>query len=263
MVKSISDVFKHSKSQCVFIPFITAGFPNIESTAKAIKILDEEGADIIELGIPYSDPLADGPVIQVASTQALLNGTRFKQISDMLSKLIPELRAPIVLFSYYNPILSMGPKTFVQDIAKLGVQGLLIPDLPLEESKELLELTSNYGVDLIMLIAPTSSLSRIRSIANLSSGCIYLVSSTGVTGSRSEFAPNIYSVIENIKRVTSNPIIVGFGISHAEHIKEIKKLDIQGVVMGSALVNSLATDNTPGLDNFRTLCRSSIKAIGS
>nr|ARO91068.1 tryptophan synthase alpha subunit [Flintiella sanguinaria] len=260
-MNNISTVFERLKSQCAFIPFITAGYPNLKITEKAIQILDNEGADIIELGLPYSDPLADGPVIQEASSKALINGVRNQEIFSMLARLIPSLKAPIILFSYYNPILSMGPENFLRLISKIGVKGLLIPDLPLEESQDLLIIAKEYRIELIMLIAPTSPINRIKAICEISQGCIYLVSSNGVTGSRKSFAINIQDIIVQIKNITNLPIIIGFGISKVEQIQEVKSLGIEGIVMGSAFVSALSSDKDIDLANFQLLSRSSKQAI--
>ena len=164
---SISDRFQslRSQSQCALIPFITAGDPDLQTTAEALKVLDRNGADIIELGVPYSDPLADGPVIQAAATRALEKGTKLDDVLKMLTNVIPELSAPIVLFTYYNQIIHRGVENFLQQLSQVGVKGLVVPDLPLEEAESLLKPASEWGIEVILLVAPTSSPERIKAIA--------------------------------------------------------------------------------------------------
>nr|ATJ02990.1 tryptophan synthase alpha subunit [Porphyridium purpureum] len=258
---SISDTFQQLKGKCAFIPFVTAGNPSLDTTEKILKILDEYGADIIEVGLPYSDPLADGPVIQEASARALTAGASFDKVINMLEKVIPHLTTPVVLFTYYNPIISKGPENFVSIIAKIGVKGLLVPDLPLEESEYLLKITKEYGIEMIMLIAPTSPISRVEAIAKMATGCIYLVSSTGVTGLRDSFAINIKDLVKQIKSFTNIPIIIGFGISTAEHIKQVKKWGVEGIVMGSAFVKILLNNEVDHSSQIKDLCIVSKKAV--
>ena len=155
---SVSERFQQlrDRAQCALIPFITAGDPDLETTAEALRVLDRSGADIIEVGVPYSDPLADGPVIQAAATRALARGVKLDDVLAMLKEVIPTLKAPIVLFTYYNPILNRGIETFLQDVSSIGVKGLVVPDLPLEESDGLLKPALKYGVEVVLLVAPTS-----------------------------------------------------------------------------------------------------------
>lgn len=164
---AISDCFETlgRNRECALIPFITAGDPDLATTAAALQTLDRHGADIIELGVPYSDPLADGPVIQAAATRALQRGTKLEQVLEMLQTTTPSLRSPIILFTYYNPILHRGIEKFLQQIAAAGVAGLVVPDLPLEEAAGLLQPASEIGIDLTLLVAPTSSAERIEAIA--------------------------------------------------------------------------------------------------
>jgi tryptophan synthase alpha chain len=173
---AISDCFKNlsRNSECALIPFITAGDPSLETTAQALQVLDRSGADIIELGVPYSDPLADGPVIQAAATRALQKGTKFDSILEMVKATIPSLLSPIILFTYYNPILYRGIEKFLTQIASSGVAGLVVPDLPLEEAQGLLQPASMMGIDVTLLVAPTSSTQRIEASDRSSQGFIYL-----------------------------------------------------------------------------------------
>ncbi|MEH1823500.1 MAG: tryptophan synthase subunit alpha [Nostoc sp.] len=243
---AISDCFETlgHNGECALIPFITAGDPDLETTAKALQVLDQNGADIIELGIPYSDPLADGPVIQASSTRALQRGTKLEQVLEMLQEVTPKLRSPIVLFTYYNPILHRGIDKFLQQIAAAGVAGLVVPDLPLEEAAGLLQPASKMGIDVVLLVAPTSSPERIQAIAHSSLGFIYLVSVTGVTGVRSQLENRVSDLLKQIRSVTDKPIGVGFGISETAQALQVKEWGADAVIVGSAFVKRLA-EGTP------------------
>jgi tryptophan synthase alpha chain len=261
---SISDSFQtlRDRQQCALIPFITAGDPNLETTAEALRILDRNGADFIELGVPYSDPLADGPVIQAAATRALQNGTKLEQVLEMLHVEIPSLKAPIILFTYYNPILYRGIKTFLAQIAAAGVQGLVVPDLPLEEAEELIQTAASFGIEVILLVAPTSSRDRIEAIARQSQGFIYLVSVTGVTGIRAQIQDRVKDLITDLRNVTDKPIGVGFGISGTEQAHQVKEWGADAVIVGSAFVKRLAEGSpTEGLQAVEQLCQELKTAI--
>ncbi|MCG6134269.1 MAG: tryptophan synthase subunit alpha [Nostoc sp. LLA-1] len=261
---AISDCFKTlgRNQECALIPFITAGDPDVETTAAALQILDRNGADIIELGVPYSDPLADGPVIQAAATRALQRGTKLEAVLEMLQATTPSLRSPIILFTYYNPILHRGIDKFLQDIAGAGVSGLVVPDLPLEEAAGLLEPANKIGIDLTLLVAPTSSAERIEAIARASQGFIYLVSVTGVTGMRSQMESRVSDLLVSIRNVTDKPIGVGFGISEAAQAKQVKEWGADAAIVGSAFVKRLA-EGTPeqGLKAIAEFCQSLKAAI--
>lgn len=243
---AISECFKslRDRGECALIPFITAGDPDLETTKAALRVLDKAGADMIELGVPYSDPLADGPVIQAAATRALQRGTKLEQVLDIVRNLKPEIKAPIILFNYYNPILNRGIEPFIQQLANAGVAGLVVPDLPLEEAESLLKPCAEYGVDLVLLVAPTSSLERIEAIAKSSQGFIYLVSVTGVTGMRSGVETRVEDLLQQLRQVTDKPIGVGFGISQTQHAAQVRKWGADAVILGSAFVKRLA-DKTP------------------
>ncbi|MEH2068552.1 MAG: tryptophan synthase subunit alpha [Nostoc sp.] len=261
---AISDCFetlRHNR-ECALIPFITAGDPDLETTAAALQILDRSGADIIELGVPYSDPLADGPVIQAAATRALQRGTKFEQVLEMVQATTPKMRSPIVLFTYYNPILHRGIEKFLQQVAAAGVAGLVIPDLPLEEAAGLLESARKMGIDVTLLIAPTSSAERIQAIARSSQGFIYLVSVTGVTGIRSQVQTRVSDLLKQIRGVTDKPIGVGFGISEAAQGRQVREWGADAVIVGSAFVKRLA-EGTPeqGLNAIAEFCQSLKAAI--
>jgi tryptophan synthase alpha chain len=243
--------------ECALIPFITAGDPDLETTAKALQVLDHAGADMIELGVPYSDPLADGPVIQAAATRALQRGTTLEQVLEMLKGISPSLRSPIILFTYYNPILHRGVDKFLGQIKEAGVSGLVVPDLPLEEAAGLLKPASEVGIDLTLLVAPTSSPERIEAIARASQGFIYLVSVTGVTGIRTEMQTRVGDLLQQIRNVTDKPIGVGFGISDTQQARQVQGWGADAAIVGSAVVKRLA-QGTPeqGLEAIAQFCQS-------
>jgi tryptophan synthase alpha chain len=257
-MNSISHRFQtlRKSNQCALIPFITAGDPDLETTAKALQILDSNGADFIELGVPYSDPLADGPVIQAAATRALQKGIKLEQVLEMVAEVSPNLQAPIILFTYYNPILHRGIETFLKQIASVGVRGLVIPDLPLEEAAELIKIAAENGIEVILLIAPTSSAERIEAIAQKSQGFIYLVSVTGVTGMRSQMESRVSDILIEIRKKTDKPIGVGFGISQPEQANQVMEWGADAVIVGSAFVKRLAS-GTPeqGLQAIEEFCQ--------
>nr|YP_010195893.1 tryptophan synthase alpha subunit [Gracilaria bursa-pastoris]UAD83290.1 tryptophan synthase alpha subunit [Gracilaria bursa-pastoris] len=235
----ITNCLRDKSPSCALVPFITAGYPNINICIQALKILDKKGADIIELGVPYSDALADGPVIQEASQVALQKGIYIEQVLYILKTVIPDLNAPIIIFTYYNPILVRGVDKFIGEISAAGAKGLIIPDLPLEEVDYIIELCCFYGVELILFIAPTSSESRIQLILSKSPGCIYLVSSYGVTGIRDNINLKIKDIADSIKSKTSKLIMLGFGINTTDQVQQIVNWNIDGIVVGSAMINKM------------------------
>jgi tryptophan synthase alpha chain len=261
---SVSDRFKSLRhnSQCALIPFITAGDPDLKTTAEALRVLDKSGADIIELGVPYSDPLADGPVIQAAATRALQQGVRLDDVLALVKDVAPDIAAPIVLFNYYNPILNRGIESFLKQIAEVGVKGLVVPDLPLEEAQTLLEPAAEIGIEVVLLVAPTTPQDRIEAIAHQSQGFIYLVSVTGVTGMRTQIESRVQDLLQQMRAVTDKPIGVGFGISQLEQARAVKNWGADAVIVGSAFVKRLA-DGTPteGLSAIGEFCRSLKSAI--
>nr|WCH56072.1 tryptophan synthase alpha subunit [Calliblepharis sp.] len=259
----ISNTLCKNNLKCALVPFITAGFPNLNSTIRALYTLDNNGADIIELGIPYADALADGPVIQESSKIALEQGTHIDHIIDMLKSVIPNLHAPVIIFTYYNPILAKGISVFVADMAFSGVAGLIIPDLPLEEADYLIHLCNQYNIELILFVAPTSSNNRIERIISRSPGCIYLVSSCGVTGTRDKIDNTINNLAKQIKKQTNKAIILGFGISSPNQAAYLSKWDIDGIVIGSAFMKTMCNqslvDSIESLGLFCALIRDAIK----
>lgn len=243
-------------NQPALIPFVTAGDPDLDLTAEAIRVLDNSGADFIELGVPYSDPLADGPVIQAAATRALKQGTTLASILEMTQSLTRSLRSPLILFTYYNPILNLGIKTFMERVATAGISGLVVPDLPVEEADELLNQADAAGIEVILLVTPTSPKERIEAIARQARGFIYLVSVTGVTGMRSQVQTRVKDVIAEIRSITDKPIAVGFGISSPEQARQVIDWGADGVIVGSAFVNRLAEGTPYGrLRAVKDFCR--------
>lgn len=221
------------------ISYITAGDPNLVITEQAVLALEQAGADIIELGIPYSDPLADGPVIQRAAERALQAGTSLKKVFDLVKQLRTKTQIPLVFLVYYNPVLQYGLKEFVVKCGEVGVDGIVIPDLPLEERQELktiIEITGSK-VDLIPLVAPTS-ITRVTAILEQASGFVYCISSMGVTGQRDTFATNLDSFIQHVKKSTDIPAAIGFGISNSSGVKQLKDY-ADGLIIGSAIVQQI------------------------
>jgi tryptophan synthase alpha chain len=234
-----------SRQECALIPFLTAGDPDLATTAQALRAMDSNGADIIELGVPYSDPLADGPVIQAAATRALRRGVRLDDVLAMLTEVTPSLKAPVILFTYYNPILNRGLELFLGQVAAAGAKGLVVPDLPLEESEPLLEAAERHGLELVLLVAPTSSPERIAAIAQRSQGFIYLVSVTGVTGIRQTIHSRVEDLLVQLRQLTDKPIGVGFGIAQADQARQMKDWGADAVIVGSAIVKKLAAGGSP------------------
>jgi tryptophan synthase alpha chain len=206
--------------------------------------------------------LADGPVIQAAATRALAQGVKLDDVIELVADVSPQINAPIILFTYYNPILNKGIRPFLSQIAAAGVKGLVVPDLPLEEAEELLVPAAEIGIEVILLVAPTSSQERIIAIAAKSQGFIYLVSVTGVTGVRSGLESRVGDILANLRTITDKPIAIGFGISAPEHAQQVQAWGADGVIVGSAMVKRLA-QGTPaeGLDSIDQFCRSLRQAI--
>ncbi|MNC28871.1 Tryptophan synthase alpha chain [compost metagenome] len=233
-------VFRKLKAEnrTALIPFLTVGDPDLETTLAIITELETAGADILELGVPYSDPLADGPVIQRASARALRGEVHLRTCMETALKARQAGSSlPFILFSYYNPILQMGLDTFFADLNKHEISGLIIPDLPVEESAEMRRRSDEVGVNLIPLVAPTSS-ERIAKIVSGASGFIYCVSSLGVTGERSSFHADVEAFIDSVRQATDLPVAVGFGISTGEQVARFAQI-CDGVVVGSAIVRKI------------------------
>lgn len=220
-----------------FIPFITCGDPDLETTAAVVRAAAENGADLIELGIPFSDPTAEGPVIQGANIRALSAGTTTDKVFDLVRNLRGDVTVPMVFMTYANVVFSYGAECFISTCSEIGIDGLILPDLPFEEKDEFLPLCRQYGVDLISLIAPTSE-NRIAMIAKEAEGFIYLVSSLGVTGMRSEIKTDLASIVEVIRQNTDTPCAIGFGISTPEQAQKMASLS-DGAIVGSAIIRLL------------------------
>ncbi|KMZ56172.1 Tryptophan synthase [Zostera marina] len=262
---TISETFTKLKSQgkVAFIPYICAGDPDLSTTMEALKILDRSGSDIIELGMPYSDPLADGSVIQAAATRALAKGTKFDGVLSMLREVIPQISCPIVFFTYYNPILKQGTKNFMSTIRNVGIRGLVVPDVPLEETVILREEAAKNNIELVLLTTPTTPRRRMEAIAKASEGFIYLVSSVGVTGARSSVSARVQTLLQDLKQITRKPVAVGFGISKPDHVKQMAGWGADGVIVGSAIVKILGEANSPeqGLKDLENFTRSLTKSL--
>lgn len=217
-----------------FIPFITCGDPDLETTAKVVREAVANGADLIELGIPFSDPTAEGPVIQGANIRALKGGVTTDKVFDLVRELRKDVTVPMVFMTYANVVFSYGADKFISTCKEIGINGLILPDLPYEEKEEFLPQCKKYGVDLISLIAPTSE-NRIAMIAKEADGFIYLVSSLGVTGTRSEINTDLKSIVDVIRQNSSVPCAIGFGISTPEQAKKMADI-ADGAIVGSAII---------------------------
>ena len=232
-MSKIANAFKGGNGKA-FIPFITCGDPSLEVTEQLVYAMEEAGANLIELGIPFSDPTAEGPVIQAANTRALSGGVTTDKIFDMVARLRQKTQIPMVFMTYANVVFSYGTERFIKRAADLGMDGLILPDVPFEEKEEFDTVCQKYGLDLVSLIAPTSH-DRIRMIAKEANGFVYCVSSLGVTGVRSEITTDIGAMVNLVKEESDIPCAVGFGISTPEQAARMaEKCD--GVIVGSAIV---------------------------
>jgi len=220
------------------IPFVCAGDPDLRTTLKILRVLERSGADLIELGVPFSDPMADGPTIQRASERALRGGTSLPRVLELVREWRRESEIPLILFGYYNPFFHYGPKRLAAAAKEAGVDGILCVDLPPEESGELKRWTDKEGLDLIFLLAPTSNAERVRLVAREGRGFIYYVSVTGITGARKRFQEPLQSQVARLRRVTSLPVGVGFGISRPQQAAWIASF-AEAVVVGSALIEAI------------------------
>ena len=233
-MSKIRQAFENGKA---FIPFITCSDPDLATTAAVVRAMVENGADLIELGIPFSDPTAEGPVIQSANLRALTGGVRTDGIFEMVRELRQEIWVPMVFMTYANVVFSYGAEKFISTCREIEIDGLILPDLPFEEKEEFLPLCHQYGVDLISLIAPTSA-DRISMIAREAEGFLYIVSSLGVTGTRKEITTDLKSIVDVVREHTSIPCAIGFGISTPENARKMADLS-DGVIVGSAIVKML------------------------
>ncbi|MFH0732665.1 MAG: tryptophan synthase subunit alpha [Candidatus Omnitrophota bacterium] len=221
-----------------FIAYICAGDPDLRTTEELVYILESSGADIIELGVPFSDPLADGPTIQAASQRALKKGVYLKKIFTLIRSLRKKTQVPIVLMGYYNPILRYGLTNFISDAVSAGADGAIIPDLPVEEAGDFIKQSRKFRFSSIFLISPTTTTPKIKEIISKSTGFIYYVSLTGVTGARESLPAGISADVKRIKRYTKKPVCVGFGISRPSQVKQISSF-ADGVIVGSAIIKKI------------------------
>lgn len=235
-----------------FIPYIMGGDPNLASLPRILEILTMAGADLIEVGVPFSDPLADGPVIQAAGVRALQSGCTLTGLLNTLKPVAASLSAPLMLMIYYNQIYQRGLKRFVEEVKEAGCAGLIIPDLPPEAGEELQGLAANFEIGLNFLVAPTSKPERIKAAAQASTGFLYAVSLKGVTGVRSSLPPELSDFIRRVKNQSDRPVAVGFGIATPEQARMVAGL-ADGVIVGSAIVRTIAEN--PGLDKVESLVK--------
>ncbi|MEA4977129.1 MAG: tryptophan synthase subunit alpha [Methanomassiliicoccaceae archaeon] len=255
-MSSIRDAFANGKA---FIAFITCGDPDLETTKKAVKEMVMNGADLIELGIPFSDPTAEGPTIQAANARALKNGVTTDDIFDMVREIRNDVKVPMVFMTYANVVFSYGSERFISICRDIGIDGLILPDVPFEEKDEFDPICRKYGLDLISLIAPTSE-DRISMIAKEAKGFVYIVSSLGVTGTRAEITTDIGSMVELVRRSTNIPCAVGFGISKPEQAAKMAGLS-DGVIVGSAIIKIIAEEGKDSVFHIGEYVRSMKDAI--
>ena len=255
-MNKIADAFDHGKA---FVAFITCGDPDLETTAKAVRAAVANGADLIELGIPFSDPTAEGPVIQEANLRALQGGVTTDLIFDFVKEIRKDVTVPLVFMTYANVIFSYGAEKFISTCAQIGIDGLILPDLPFEEKEEFLPLCRQYHVDLVSLIAPTSE-NRVAMIAREAEGFIYLVSSLGVTGTRSEITTDLKPIIRTIRENAKVPVAIGFGISQPEQAKAMAAIS-DGAIVGSAIEKILAQYGKDAPEHIGVYVNSMKKAV--
>ena len=234
----MSNIHKAFENGKAFIPFITCGDPDLATTAAVVRTAVANGADLIELGIPFSDPTAEGPVIQGANLRALSGGVRTDQIFDLVRQLRTDVTVPMVFMTYANVVFSYGAEKFIATCREIGIDGLILPDLPFEEKGEFLPLCRQYGVDLLSLIAPTSR-ERISMIAAEAEGFLYIVSSLGVTGTRTEITTDLDAIVRVVRQNTEIPCAIGFGISTPEQARKMAAVS-DGAIVGSAIIKILA-----------------------
>jgi tryptophan synthase alpha chain len=227
-----------ARGERALVPFVTAGDPDLAATQSLVLALAQSGADLIEIGIPFSDPLGDGPVVQRANERALRSGTSLRRVLELVKTLRPQVDLPLVLMGYTNPILAMGEERFAEAAAAVGVDGVIVVDLPPEEDEDLFGALAANGVDAILLAAPTTQPKRLAMLAERTRGFLYYVSLTGVTGARSELARGIEASVREIRAISEVPVCVGFGVSTPEQVREVGRF-ADGVVVGSALIEAI------------------------
>jgi tryptophan synthase alpha chain len=243
-VSRIEERFKSLNGNKALVAFFTAGDPDLSASKEIFSVIEKSGADIIEIGVPFSDPLADGPVIQASSHRSLQNKTTLKKIIELVVDIRSQSELPIVLMSSFNPVFIYGQKEFVEDAVKAGVDGVILPDLPPEEAEEFLGFANEKNLDMIFLLAPTSTPDRIQRIGELSKGFIYYVSLTGTTGTKTSLSKNLEEKVSVIKSKVSLPVLVGFGISGPDQAHEAAQYS-DGVIIGSAIVKLIESHPDP------------------
>jgi tryptophan synthase alpha chain len=226
------------EGRSAFIAFVTAGFPDLKTTERLLPELERKGVDIVELGIPFSDPLADGPLIQNASAAALKKGASLAAIFAMVRRVRARTRMPLCFMTYYNPVFVMGEERFVKECARSGVDGVIVPDLPMEESCGLSRALRRAGVHLIPFVSPTTSAARLRKICAGGRGFIYYVSLSGVTGPRQRLPKDLEQRVRRVKSLTRTPVCVGFGVSSPEQVRSLSRFS-DGVIVGSAIIREI------------------------
>jgi len=241
-VSRIKDRLASLNGNKALVAFYTAGDPDLDASKKIFAVIEKNGVDIVELGVPFSDPLADGPTIQASSYRSLNNGTTLKKIIRMVADIRKTSELPVVLMTSFNPIFVYGKKEFVADALKAGVDGVIIPDLPHEEAEEFLAIAD--GLDMIFLLAPTSTPDRIQQIGKISKGFVYYISLTGTTGTKESLSVGLEEKVSEIKNSVPLPVLVGFGISGPEQAAEAAKVS-DGVILGSAIVKLIETNSNP------------------
>ena len=256
-MNKIDRVFNKKGSKAL-VGYITTGYPDVDTTLKAVPVMVENGCDIIELGIPFSDPIGDGPVIQQASYHALQNGINMEKCFEAASALSGQIDAPLVFMSYFNPVLHYGIERFACSAASAGISGLIVPDLPPGESLEVRKACRSCDIHLIYMLSPNSTPERIRLVAQNAGGFIYLVTITGVTGARRSFPPELPALIEHIKAATQVPLCAGFGISTPAQVKTMASIT-DGVIFGSRLIQLI--DEDPSLKKAGQFIRSLKEAL--
>ncbi len=249
----IASVFRGAGHKAL-IPYVTVGYPSIEDTLKVVPVLAENGGDIVELGIPFSDPLADGATIQKASFNALKNGVTPKLCLEVAEKLRHKMDIPLVFMTYFNPIFNLGLDAFCTGCAESGVDGLIVPDLPPDEGRDLEGITRKHDLDLIYLLAPTSSDDRIKLVAERARGFIYLVSVTGVTGARASLPQELNLFVTRVRKTAKQPLCVGFGISTPDQARQVAAV-ADGVIVGSKVIQLLETEGLKAVADFMNQLR--------
>ncbi len=256
----ISAAFK-KPGYVALIPYITAGYPTIEATSRIAELLASAGSDIIEIGIPFSDPLADGVTIQRASFKALQNGVTPELCFDIAKQVSRSTTTPLIFMTYFNPVLNYGLEKFCRSCALSGVDGLIVPDLPPEEGPELEKAAKDQGIDLIYLLPPTCTDRRIKLVAQHSRGFIYLVSVTGVTGARDRLPADLENFVTRVRKIAKLPLCVGFGISTAEQARLVARI-ADGIIVGSKIIQLIeAEDELNSLTTFITELRNSLDDV--